>query len=104
MKIIERLLAWVKNETRLMTADNWANEDMRVTPAFIPCSSEDPRCAETLARLAEVRDRMRRVKMGVLDGRPVTCSASTDVAATIRRARAVAVGPVRAVPAKKGWR
>lgn len=104
MNIIERLLAWVTNETRLMTADNWEREDMRVAPSFMPCTSEDPRCAMTLARLAEVRDRMRRVKSGVLDGRPVTCSASTDVATTMRRARAVAVGPVRAVPARKGWR
>lgn len=98
MNIIERLLAWIKAETALATAETWA------PPAYLPCTSEDPRCAETLARLAECRERMRRVKSGVLDGRPVTCSASTDVAATMRRARAVAVGPVRAVPAKKGWK
>lgn len=90
--MIARLIAWIKAETALATAETWA------LPVYQPCSSEDPRCAETLARLAECRERMRRMKAGVLDGRAVTCSASTDVAATMRRARAVAMAPVRAVP------
>ncbi len=90
--MIARLLAWIKAETALATAETWA------PPAYHPCSSEDPRCAETLRRLAECRERMKRMKSGVLDGRPVTCSASTDVSATIRRAQALTIGPVRAVP------
>jgi len=90
--MISKFIAWIKSETALATAETWA------LPVYQPCSSEDPRCAETLAKLAECRERMRRVKSGVLDGRAVTCSASTDVAATMRRARAVAVAPVRAVP------
>ena len=96
--MIARLIAWIKSETALATAETWA------PPAYHPCSSEDPRCAETMARLAECRERMKRMKAGVLDGRPVTCSASTDVAATMRRARAVAMGPVRAVPARRSAR
>ena len=96
--MIARLIAWIKSETALATAETWA------PPSYQPCSSEDPRCAETLARLAECRERMRRMKAGVLDGRVVTCSASTDVAATMRRARAVAMGPVRAVPARRAAR
>ena len=95
--MIARLIAWIKSETALATAETWA-------PAYQPCSSEDPRCAETIARLAECRERMRRMKAGVLDGRAVTCSASTDVAATMRRARAVAMVPVRAVPARRSAR
>lgn len=105
--MIAAILRWFREEARLLSAHSWDREDMRVSPPapeFAPLTREDPRCAETLARLAECRERMRRVKMGVLDGRPVTCSASTDVAATMCRARAVAVGPVRAVPARKGWR
>lgn len=95
------LLDWIRNEVRLLGLDSWASENMRVSePAFHPCSSEDPRCAETLAKLADCRDRMKRMKAGVLDGRAVTCSASTDVAATMRRARAVSVAPVRAVSLK----
>ena len=90
--MIARLIAWIKSETALATAETWA------PPAYHPCSSEDTRCAETMARLAECRERMKRMKAGVLDGRAVTCSASTDVAATMRRARAVAMVPVRAVP------
>lgn len=90
--MIARFLAWIRSETALATAEAWA------PPVYQPCSSEDPRCAETLARLRECRERMRRMKAGVLDGRAVTCSASTDVAATMRRAQAVAMGPVRAVP------
>lgn len=96
--MIARLIAWIKSETALATAETWA------PPAYHPCSSEDPRCAETMARLAECRERMKRMKAGVLDGRAVTCSASTDVAATMRRARAVAMVPVRAVPARRSAR
>ena len=90
--MIARLLMWIKQETELATAETWA------PPAYAPCSSEDPRCAETIRRLAECRERMKRMKSGVLDGRPVTCSASTDVAATIRRAQALTIGPVRSLP------
>lgn len=99
------LLDWIRNEVRLLGLDSWASENMRVSePAFHPCSSEDPRCAETIRKLAECRERMRRMKAGVLDGRKVTCSASTDVAATIRRAMAVGYGPVRAVTQRRAGR
>lgn len=93
--MIARLLAWIKAETALATAETWA------PPTYQPCSSEDPRCAETIRQLAEVRERMKRMKSGVLDGRSFTNSASTDVAATIRRARAVGMVPVRIVEAKR---
>lgn len=98
--MIARLLAWIKSETALATAETWA------PPAYQPCSSEDPRCAETLARLAECRERMRRVRSGLLDdpNRKFTSAAGTDVAATMHRARAVAVGPVRAVTTKRAAR
>lgn len=103
--MIARLVAWVQSEASLLSAHSWDLEDMSVQPepSYQPCSSEDPRCAETIRRLAECRERMKRMKSGVLDGRPVTCSASTDIAATIRRARAVSVGPVRMV-SRKGAR
>lgn len=96
--LLATIAAWFREEARLATAETWA------PPAYAPLTSEDPKCAETLARLAECRERMRRMKMGVLDGRAVTCSASTDVAATMRKARAISVGPVRAVPARKAAR
>lgn len=84
------IAAWFREEARLATAETWA-------PTYSPLTSEDPKCAETLRRQAECRERMRRMKMGVLDGRVVSCSASTDVAATMRKARAIGVGPVRMV-------
>lgn len=104
--MISALINWLHSEWRLMRLDTWEREDMTVParPDFHPCSSEDPRCAETIRRLAECRERMKRMKAGVLDGRAVTCSASTDVAATMRRARAVAMVPVRAVPARRSAR
>ena len=90
--MLAAILRWIKSETALATAETWA-------PAYQPCSSEDPRCAETIARLAECRERMRRMKAGLLDGpdRKFTDSASTDVRVTINRARLVGFGPVRAV-------
>ena len=104
-RLFARFTAWVREETRLAVADTWANEPAPV-PEYAPCSSDDPRCAETLRRLAECRERMRRMKAGVLDTRPderrFTDAASTDVAATIRRARAQTIGPVRAVARKVG--
>ena len=101
--MITAILRWIKTETALATADTWANEDMAV-PSYAPLTADDPRCAETIRRLAECRERMKRMKAGVLDGRQVTCSASTDVAATIRRAHALTIGPVRAVKAWKAGR
>lgn len=89
--MIARFIAWIKSETALATAETWA------PPEYQPCSSEDPRCAETIARLAECRERMRRMRSGLLDGRTFTNSASTDVAATIRRSQAQTIGQVRAV-------
>ena len=90
--MVAAILRWIKAETALATAETWA------PPAFHPCSSEDPRCAETIRKLAECRERMKRMRMGVLDGRKVTCSASTDVAATIHKARSIQRSPVLAVP------
>ena len=87
-KLLDRFLAWIKSETELATAETWA-------PAYAPCSSDDPRCADLIARQQECRERMKRMKMGVLDGRKVTDSASTDVAATVQKARAMSYGPVR---------
>lgn len=96
--MIAALVRWFREESRLLAAQSWEREDMRVdVPAYLPCSSEDPRCAETIRRLAECRQRMARTKAGLLDGRTFTNSASTDVAATIRKVRSLGVGPVRIV-------
>lgn len=101
--MIARLLAWFQSEARLLSAHSWDREDMRVSvPTAAPLTSDDPRCAETIRRLAECRERMKRLRMGVLDGRKVTCSASTDVRATILRARAVAQSPVHAIARRAG--
>lgn len=89
MKLLNRFIAWIKSETELATAETWA------PPPYAPLTSEDPKCAELIARQSECRERMRRMKMGVLDGRQVTDSASTDVAATVQKARAMSYGPVR---------
>ena len=93
------LLNWLREEWRLMRLNSWQNEPMGPKHDFLPCSSEDPRCAETIQRLAECRERMRRMRSGLLDApeRKFTDAASTDVAATIRKAQAVGFGPVRAV-------
>lgn len=93
--MIDRFLAWIKSETELVTAETWA------PPAYAPLTCEDPRCAETIRRLAECRERMKRMRAGVLDGRRVTSAAATDVSSTIHRARTVSYGPVRAVPRGK---
>jgi len=76
-----RLAAWVREEVRLLSLDTWENEyDIQ------PCTSQDPRCQKTLERLREVSERMRRMRSRMLDGKPLTCSASTDVRATIVKA------------------
>lgn len=91
------LINWLREEWRLMWAHSWEGEQMAVDPVPHPCSSEDPRCAVTLARLKECRERMARMRSGLLDGRTFTNSASTDVAATIHKARTMTLGPLRAV-------
>lgn len=101
--MIARIVAWFQQEARLLSAQSWDREEMRVdVPTAAPLTREDPRCAETIRRLAECRERMRRMKMGVLDGRKVTCSASTDVRATILKARAIAQSPVHAIQRRAG--
>jgi hypothetical protein len=94
--VIARLLAWIKSETELATAETWAPAE------YSPLTSDDPKCAETLRRMAECRDRMKRMKSGLLDGspqdRPYTRGA--DVEATFNRARAIVSGPVRMVTRK----
>lgn len=91
--MIARLMAWIKSETQLATAETWA------PPEYSPLTREDPKCAETLRRLAECRERMRRMKSGLLDAtpkdRPYTRGA--DVQSTFNRARAIVTGPVRMV-------
>lgn len=99
--MIAALIAWLRNEWRLMRLDNWSGEEMGAQ-SYRPCSSEDPRCQQTIERLAECRERMKRMKAGLLDGSRFTDSASTDVAATIHKARTVSYGPVRAVARRAG--
>lgn len=90
---IAAIARWFREEAALATAETWAPEP------YAPCTHEDPRCQETLRRLAECRDRMRRMKSGLLDGspkdRPYTRGA--DVESTFNRARALVTGPVRMV-------
>ena len=91
--LLASIARWFREEAALATAETWA------PPSFAPCTRDDPRCAETLRRMAESRDRMRRMKSGLLDGtpkdRPYTRGA--DVQSTFNRARAIVTGPVRMV-------
>lgn len=45
--MIARFLAWIQRETDLITAETWA-----------PCTTDDPRVQNTLAKLADARARM----------------------------------------------
>lgn len=106
---MKRLVDWFLEEVRLMRAQSWDREDMRVAqaePEAMPCTAADPKCAELIRKQNECRERMRRMKSGLLDGspedRPYTRGA--DVEATFNRARAIVAGPVRAVPSRKAAR
>ena len=48
--MIARLLAWIKSETELATAETWA------PPEYSPLTRDDPKCAETLRRLAFIAE------------------------------------------------
>lgn len=93
-KVINPIISWAREELRLLSADSWA-DGAYAGPA--PCTLADPRCQATLARLAEVGERMKRMRSRVLDGRTFTSAAATDVRATILRAMAAKSQPVREV-------
>lgn len=83
--MIDRLLRWIRSELRLLGLETWA-DGAYDGPA--PCSSADPRCAATIARLAQAREELRKSGRGLLDKREVPDDflAHTDVRATIRAA------------------
>ena len=84
-EMIARLLAWIRSELRLLGLETWADGAYE-GPA--PFTAADPRCANTIARLAQAREELRRTKRGLLDKREVPDDflAHTDVRATIRAA------------------
>ena len=66
--MIERLLRWIRSELRLLGLSTWADGAYE-GPA--PFTAADPRCANTIARLAAAREELRRTKRGLLDKREV---------------------------------
>jgi hypothetical protein len=90
---LARLQFWVRNETRLISLDSWADGAYAGPTEPHPCSAADPKCAALIERQAAVRARMKRMKAGILDGKPITRGA--DLAATFAAVRRVSEPPVR---------
>lgn len=97
MKPLDNFLRWLAEELRLLGLDTWADGAYDTPTGPAPCTLADPRCQRTIERLAECRARMRRMKMGLLDGRPVRPGflAHTDVEATFAAARKPATRRLR---------
>lgn len=89
---MNRLLAWLRNEVRLLGLATWATEYHGPAEPH-PCSAADPKCAAVIERQAACRARMKRMKAGILDGKPITRGA--DLAATLAAVQRVSTPPVR---------
>lgn len=76
------LAAWLADEVRLITASSWADERQPLERAYAPCTSDDPACRRTLARLKAAGERMRRLGIPRLTDQPsprFTSAAATDI-------------------------
>jgi len=91
---MKAMLAWLREEERLLSLDTWSGGAYHGPPDPAPCTARDPRCARLAERQEALYRSMRRMRSHLLD-RPITGAAATDVGATIRRAMAVHAAPVR---------
>ena len=98
--MIATFLRWLREGCRLLGRASWPDGQYAGPPDPLPCTSSDPRCASTLERLAEVNARMYRMRTRVLDGKPVTSAAATDIRHTIAQALATKAPPVHLVRRK----
>lgn len=97
--MISSLARWLREEWRLIRLRTWADGAYATPTAPAPCTRADPRCARTLARLAQARAELKRMKRGLADGRevPEQFLSRTDVRATFDSVRRVMEPPVRLV-------
>lgn len=97
--MIAAFLRWLREEVRLLALDSWDGGRYATPATPEPFTAADPRCARTIERLAEARNRMRRLKTGLLDGRevPPNFLARTDLEETFRAIKRVNTPPVQLV-------
>ena len=95
--MIAAALRWLREEARLAGLDSWADG---AYDGPSPCTAADPRCARTLDRLAAVAAQMASGKARLVDGRPVTSAAATDVRHTFAQVLAQKAPPVHLVRRK----
>ena len=83
-RALHALLRWIETETRLLKLDTWA-DGAYDGPA--PCTHAHPACQALAEKQARARAHLKRMKMGLLDGRevPENFLAATNVSATILR-------------------
>ena len=98
--MIAALLRWLREEVRLLGIASWSEGAYQGPPEPLPCTSSDPRCQKTIERLAEVNARMYRMRTRLIDGKPVTSAAATDIRHTIAQALATKAPPVQLVRRK----
>lgn len=77
MTLFQHLLAYLRNERRLMQADTWHGGTYHNRPTPEPLTREDPKCRAVLARQKWERRRLKRD--GVLQPRvPIAASWAHD--------------------------
>lgn len=98
--MIYQLVNWMREEWRLARLHSWQDEPMGEPSQFSPCTSDDPRCKELAAKQAALLLKMNRIGMPLMldQTHKFSDSASTNVADTFRKVRAInerpAVQPV----------
>ena len=88
------LFAWLRNEWRLAMPPTWSSEPQA---DYFPCSHNDPKCKALAEKQAEARRKLKRTKRGLLDDKPYTKEAATDIRVTLDAARRVNTPAVRKV-------
>ena len=90
---MNRLLAWIRNEVKLINEDTWEHSYDPV------CTSQDPRCAALIQKQIEARNEMKKRKAGLLDGKKVNWHGA-DVEETFDTIRRWDDPPVRLIGRK----
>jgi hypothetical protein len=75
MRLLDIWTHWLREELRLARLESWSDG---AYDGPMPCTLDDPKCQATLKRMAEARERMKRMKAGLLDGRPYTRGADVE--------------------------
>ena len=107
---MSRLLAWLREEIRLLGLDSWADGAYADSTEPHPCTSSDPRCAALIERQQNVRAAMRSQRVPqllrehrMIDGKLTPVGAEkpytrgADLQATFASIARVNVPPVRLI-------